>query len=298
MNAAVNNISGLKPQARMTAISAAILLASFAVLYRGVLTDLVRDWLNDDNYSHGFFIIPVAIYFAVKSKSRLRSAVSQPSSFGLLLIVLSLGILLAGILGSELFLTRISMLGIIGGAVLFLYGWRHLRILLFPILFLVLMIPIPAILFNQIAFPLQLIASRFGETVLTMIGVPVLREGNLIRLANTTLEVVDACSGIRSLVSLLTLSIVFGYFMDPRIWVRFLLALATPPIAIFANGLRVSFTGVASYYFGAEAAEGFTHTFSGWLIFLIAFFMIFVLHRLIVWASPSRQARQTTGSRP
>jgi exosortase len=272
---------------RATSVTAfGLVVLSFAVLYRDVLIKLVRDWANDDNYSHGFLIIPIALYFAWERRQRLQAAVMKPSVLGLLIIVGSVAILLAGQLGAELFLTRVSLIGVTAGTIVFLLGWEHLRILFLPVAFLLLMIPIPAIIFNQIAFPLQLLASRFGETTLSLLDIPVLREGNVITLANTQLEVAEACSGIRSLISLLTLGIVYGYFVHPSAWVRTVLAVATIPVAILANGLRVAGTGVAAHYYGAEAAEGFFHTFSGWLVFLAAFAMLFVMHRLIAWWAP------------
>jgi exosortase len=267
--------------------AAVFLLASFGFLYWNVIVKLVNDWWIDENYSHGFLIVPIALYFVWERRNRLALAPLKPSLLGVILILGSLATLLAGVLGSELFLTRVSTLGTIAGAILFIWGWHHLRILLFPILFLLLMIPIPAIIFNQVAFPLQLIASRFAELALTAIGIPVLREGNVIQLANTSLEVAEACSGIRSLMSLLTLGIIFGYFMDARLWVRLVFALATIPIAILANGFRVAGTGVAAHAIGPEAAQGFFHTFSGWVIFLVAFMMLFVLQRLIHWFIPN-----------
>lgn len=263
--------------------------ACFGYLYRDVIAKLVHDWSIDDNYSHGFLIVPIALYFIWERRGRLSAAARQPSAWGLAAILASMAMLLAGILGSELFLTRVSMLGSIAGAVLFVYGWNHLKILLFPIAFLLLMIPIPAIIFNQVAFPLQLLASRFGEMALQACQVPVLREGNVIHLANTSLEVAEACSGIRSLVSLLTLGIVYGYFTDSRTWVRSLLALGTIPIAIAANGIRVAGTGVAAHFYGAEAAQGFFHSFSGWIIFIAAFIMMFILYRVIVLFAPQRR---------
>lgn len=267
-------------------IAAALLIASFVFLYHDVIVKLVHDWAVDENYSHGFFILPVALYFVWERRGRLASAPLQPTLLGLVLILLSLATMLVGVLGSELFLTRISILGTIAGAVLFIYGRQHLKILILPVLFLLLMIPIPAIVFNQIAFPLQLVASRFGEFGLSTCGVPVLREGNVIQLANISLEVVEACSGIRSLISLLTLAIVYGYFIETRIWARTVLAVATIPVAILANGLRVALTGIAAHYYGPEVAHGFLHAFSGWLIFLVAFLMLFLLQRLIRRVSP------------
>jgi exosortase len=170
--------------------------------------------------------------------------------------------------------------------VLFMFGWRHLRILAFPLLFLVLMIPLPAIIFNKIAFPLQLLASRAGEFALSSVDIPVLREGNVLVLANTSLEVAEACSGIRSLISLLTLGIVFGYLADSRAWVRTIVALSTIPVAVVSNGARVAGTGIAAHRFGPAAAQGFFHEFSGWAVFVVAFAMMLGLQRALVWIFP------------
>lgn len=263
-----------------------VLAAAFVALYWGVFAKLVHDWATDDNYSHGFLIIPIAAYFAWERRDRLQAALSQPSAAGLVLILASLGLLVAGTLGAELFLTRISILGTLAGTTLFVWGRQHARILTFPLLFMLLMVPIPAILFNQIAFPLQLLASRVGEWTLTALSIPVLREGNVILLANTSLEVAEACSGIRSLISLLTLGIVFGYFTDRRLWVRTVIALSTIPVAIVVNGMRVAGTGVAAHYYGAEAAQGFFHTFSGWLVFVVALAILFGIQRVFGRLAP------------
>lgn len=261
-------------------------LLSFALLYRDVIDKLVYDWSNDDNYSHGFLIVPIALYFAWERRQQLIETPRNPSILGLVVVIGSLMTLFAGVLGAELFLTRISIVGLVGGTVLFALGWGHLRVLTLPIAFLLLMIPIPAIIFNQIAFPLQLLASRFGETALNMWQIPVLREGNVIVLANTTLEVAEACSGIRSLVSLLTLGIIYGYFTDTRTWVRVVVTLATIPIAIICNGLRVAGIGIAAHYYGGEVATGFLHTFSGWVLFVVAFVFLFMVMRIVLLLAP------------
>jgi len=264
------------------------LLVSFAILYRDVIAKLVFDWGHDDNYSHGFLIVPIAMYFAWERRQGLLEAARQPSVLGLIVLIGSIVTLVAGILGAELFLTRVSIVGVVAGGVLYVLGWQHLRILTLPIAFLLLMIPIPAIVFNQIAFPLQLQASRFGETALTLWGIPVLREGNVIVLANTTLEVAEACSGIRSLVSLLTLGVIYSYFTDPRQWVRVAVTLSTVPIAIVSNGLRVAGTGIAAHYYGGQVATGFLHTFSGWAVFLVAFTFLFAVMRTLQALVPER----------
>ncbi|MFZ0440792.1 MAG: exosortase/archaeosortase family protein, partial [Candidatus Sulfotelmatobacter sp.] len=167
-----------------------------------------------------------------------------------------------------------------GLTVLFL-GWGFYRAILFPWAFLLLMIPIPAIVFNQITFPLQLLASRIAGTILPWLGVPVLRQGNVIILPAMALEVADACSGIRSLVSLATLAVIYGYLMERKIVVRVLLAVASLPIAVAANSLRVVVTGLLVQYWDPDKAQGFFHEFQGWLMFVASLVMLYLLHRLI-----------------
>jgi exosortase A len=267
--------------------AATLLIAATALVYWPVLVRLFDAWANDGNYSHGFLIVPLAGYFAWERRDKLAAITPKASYFGLVVVAGSLFLLVAGTLGSEMFTTRVSLVGTIAGAVLFLYGWEALRTLAFPIGFLLLMIPIPAIIFNQIAFPLQLFASRVGESAITTAGIPVLREGNVLILANTTLEVAEACSGIRSLVSLVTLGIVFAYFTDKRLWVRLAIVASTIPVAILANGARVAGTGMAAHWYGPQAAQGFFHEFSGWAVFVVAFVMILLIQRLILRVSPA-----------
>jgi exosortase len=259
----------------------ALVCTAILLVYFPVLSSLVRQWSSDENYSHGFIIIPFALYFAWEKRHALASAPRQPQAGGLLLVMASLFVLLAGLLGAELFLTRVSLIGVVAGSVAFLWGFRQLRLLAFPILLLFLMVPLPAMIFNQIAFPLQLLASRVGETVLSTAGVPVLREGNVLELASTKLEVAQACSGIRSLISLFTLGILLGKLSEPRLGVRLLLAALTVPVAIAANAARVAGTGLAANWIGPEAAEGFLHTFSGWLVFVAAFGLLLLAQRAL-----------------
>ena len=264
----------------------AVAAACLGALYGPVAMRLVGDWANDGNYSHGFFIVPLALYFAWERRAALLTTPKRPHVLGLVVVIGGLAVLVAGLLGAELFLTRVSFIAVLTGAIAFVLGWPHVRLLAFPLAFLLLMIPIPAIIFNQIAFPLQLLASRCGEFVLSTAGIPVLREGNVIILAHTTLEVAEACSGIRSLVSLLTLGVVYGYFVDPRGPVRLAITLSTVPIAIFANAGRVAGTGIAAHYYGQAAAEGFFHTFSGWLVFVVSFTLLFAVAKSLISLAP------------
>jgi exosortase len=264
---------------------AVVILASFALLYRNVIVKLVRDWATDDNYSHGFLIVPIALFLAWERRDKVLSLPLRPSYLGLVGVLGSVAVLAAGTLGVELFLTRVSMIGVLASSIVFLFGWAHLRALVFPVAFLILMVPLPAIIFNQITFPLQLLASQAGEFGLASLHIPVLREGNIIVLARTKLEVVEACSGIRSLVSLLTLGIVYAYFIDKRAPVRWAIALSAVPVAIISNAMRITGTGVAAHYYGPEAAEGFFHSFSGWAVFVVAFVAMLGVKQLVVQAA-------------
>ena len=217
---------------------------------------------------------------ALDAASALAALPAKASWWGLPVIAVALATLVVGTVGAELFLSRVSLLFVIAGIVVLFWGWTHFRAVLFPWLFLFLMIPIPAIIFNQITFPLQILASKVAAWVLPVAGVPVLREGNVINLAAMPLEVAQACSGIRSLLSLTTLAIMYGYLMEPRKVIRVVLALASIPIAVAANSLRIVGTGLLVHYWDPDKAEGFFHAFSGWLIFVVSLLMLFLLHRL------------------
>lgn len=274
---------------------ALVLSAGVLLLYSGVLGALAHQWATDDNYSHGFFVLPLAAYFAWERRGALRAAERRPSMAGLALLAGSLMVLLAGRLGAELFLTRVSMIGVLAGIVWYVWGPEHLRVLAFPIGFLFLMVPLPAILFNKIALPLQLLASRVGETAIAAAGIPVVREGNVLQLPTRDLEVAEACSGIRSLVSLLMLGVVLGYFTERRTGARLIIAVAAVPIAIAANAARVAGTGLASELVSPAAAEGFFHAFSGWLMFVVAFAGLISVQRLIA-VRPVRRGALAPGA--
>jgi len=258
-------------------------LVCFGFLFQGILVELVKNWANDENYSNGFLIVPIAVYFAWERRRRFIAAKQKPSIWGAVVFIPAI---VAAVLNMHIFVSRMALWFCLIGILLFLFGWARLKVFAFPVLFLLLMIPIPVVVLNPLIFPLQLLASRFGAWTLSVCQIPVLREGNVIQLANTSLEVAEACSGIRSLISLLTLAILYGYFVESRIWVRIVLALASIPVAIAANAFRVAGTGIAAHFVGPEAAEGFLHTFSGWLVFIMAFLMLFVLHRLLIFWKP------------
>jgi len=256
---------------------ASLLIAGLVIfLYRGVLWGLGSDWNNDPDYSHGFLVPFLSVYFIWERWSSLADETPDPSIWGIGLLSLGLFSLVVGLIGAELYVQRMSLIVVLSGIVLLILGWKHLWLLSLPIGFLIFMIPLPAIVVNTIAFPLQLFAAQTASFCLFSLGIPVLREGNLIMLASTTLEVAEACSGLRSLLSLLALGTVYGYFSQNVMWKRWVLVILSVPIAIVANAARVSGTGILAHYFGAEAAEGFYHTFEGWLVFVVAFVLLFI----------------------
>lgn len=263
-----------------------VLLGVLGWLYASVLGHLAAQWWHDPNYSHGFFVPVFSLFVVWSERDRMRRLPLEPSWSGLLVLAFALAVLTAGILGAELFLSRFSFLLAIAGLVVLIYGWNHFRAVFFAWLFLLFMIPIPAIVFNQITFPLQLLASRAAADTLPLLGVPVLREGNIIQLPAMALEVAEACSGIRSLMSLATLAIIYGYLLETRTSIRVTLALASIPIAVIANSLRIIGTGLLVQYWDPDKAQGFFHAFSGWLIFVVSLVLLFLLHRglQLLWA--------------
>ena len=245
-----------------------------------MLLRLVDQWNNDEDMGHGFFVPIIAAYIAWQKKDELLGRVLTPNPLGILIIIFAALQMYIATLGAELFLARTAFIEGVVGVVICLGGFYALRVMAFPLIVLCFMIPIPAVIYNQITFPLQLFASNVAATALELVGIPVLREGNVLELPSQKLNVVEACSGIRSLLSLTFLSLVYGYFFDKKGWMRVALFLATVPIAILANAGRVTLTGVMSEI-KPEWAHGAAHTASGWVIFMIALFMMVVTHTLI-----------------
>jgi exosortase len=246
--------------------------------YVPVLTGLVEDWMNDEDMGHGFFVPPLAAYIAWTKRTELRPA--RRNWLGLAVVLLSMIQLWVATLGAELFLARSAFVIAVAGSTLFLCGMENLRILAFPLVLLVFMIPLPAIVYNQITFPLQLLASRVAEVSLSLVGIPVLREGNILELASQRLSVVEACSGIRSLLSLSFLSLVYAHFFDRNGWMKIALLVVTIPVAVVANASRVSMTGILSEW-SPDLAQGFFHLVEGWIVFLFALLMMMAAHQLI-----------------
>lgn len=255
-----------------------VLLVLVAALYWRVAGKLIYDWYTNPDFSHGFLVPLFSAYLIWTKREQLRSTPIRQSWAGIWLVVAAIMMLFLGVYGAELFLARISLVMLLGGLIWTMAGRPMLRELRFPLLVLLLAIPFPAVLYNQITFPLQILASKLASAALPLFGVPVLRDGNIIQLPSMQLEVAEACSGIRSLMSLLTAAIFYGYFLEPSVRRRVWLALAAIPIAVFANGARILGTGLAVQYWDPEKALGFFHEFSGWLIFVVSLVCLYLLH--------------------
>lgn len=260
------------------ALSWAVIAALVALVYCHVLAKLVIDWWRIPNYSHGFLVPIFALYLIwVKRKSLLTTRVT-PSWLGIGVVAVALAMLVVGEFGAELFLSRTSLVLILSGLVLGFGGWQHLKALRFVVLVLFLAVPIPSVVFNEIALPLQLLASKLASVLLHLSDVPALREGNIIEIPAMKLEVAEACSGIRSLMSLFTFAVFYGYFFESTVTRRAILACASVPIAIAANAVRIYGTGLCVQYWDADRALGFFHQFSGWVMFLVSLCSLSIVH--------------------
>jgi len=279
--------------AALVYVQAGIVVLLAAWLYGPFALRMANQWWHDPNYTHGFFVPVFSLFLLWERRAKLATLRIDPAWSGLVILVFALMTLVVGTIKSGFFLYRVSVLLFIAGMVVFLAGWKHLAAISFPLAFLFLMIPSPTLM-EQITFPLQIIASKTASFLLMLAGVPAIREGNIILLPSAQLEVAEACSGIRSLFSLLTLTIVYGHLAETKIGLRVLLAFMAVPISVFANALRIAFTGLMVEGWGVERAQGTIHALSGWLVFVASLGLIFLLHRLIqiLWWGPSEGAVQ------
>jgi len=263
-----------------------IIICLLILLYQSVALKLVLDWYQLPDYSHGF-LIPFFVLYLLWDKRHVLSRVPlAPSWAGFWVIVPALGLFLVGVFGADLFLSRVSFVALAAGLIWVLFGAAMLREMRFVLFVLLLAIPFPTLVMNQITFPLQLLASRFASSMLALVGVPVLRDGNVIQLPSMQLEVAEACSGIRSLMSLFTVAIIYGYFTERTVGRKIVLAFASFPIAVAANVVRIFGTGMCVQYWNPDKAVGFFHEFSGWLMFLVSLVCLYGVQRLMSLLSP------------
>ena len=269
---------GALQRCRLQLLIAIILLAG---LYFRIIPEMVLQWYQDENYSHGFIVPLIAGYFIYTRWDELKDTQVTHWNAGLAVIIFALCQLLVAWLGVEYFTMRSSLIVLLAGLVLYFFRTAVFRIVTLPLAYLFFMVPIPYIIYDAVAFPLKLFVTKVSVGFLKLVGVVVLREGNIIMFPATTLEVADACSGIRSLISLLALAVAFAFFLRITPWKRWLLICSAVPIAIFTNALRVIVTGFLAQYWGAKAAEGFFHEFAGLAVFGLAMVMLVALGALL-----------------
>ena len=271
-------------------LTGAVAVSALAFLYGDVIAELVRVWSTDDYASHGFLIPPIAAFLAWERRDRFRNAPIRPSPTGLVFVIASIIALAPGV---PSFVTRLSLVSALAAVVLTLFGWSRLRVVAFPLAILLLMIPLPAAVFERVELPLRTATSVLSETFIRAAGIPVVREGNLLSLSNIVLEVAQECSGIRSTIALVIIGLVFGYVPESRSWSRLLVAALTVPVVILTNSIRVAATAVSTHYYGPAVARGFVHDLYGWLAFAAAFAVMLLIHRLLFRAVPAHQPHTT-----
>jgi exosortase len=262
-----------------------LFLASYAV----VLSRLAKLWLTDSDMSHGMFVPILACYIAWRKREELAAVKPTHNLFGLLLMIVAGALLCVGppSLDTYASVTRISFMMSLIGMLLFLLGFEAIRILIYPLVLMLLMMPMPGFILQQITFPLQIVATKLAEAMLELIGFSVLRDGNVLILPGQTLNVAEACSGLRSLMGLTFLGQAYVYLFDSRPWMRGVIALVVIPIGVFANSVRIVATAIAGSH-NREWAQGLFHESTGWVVFVVAFLGILGTHSLLKRIWPDR----------
>lgn len=275
-----------RSESRLPAAGFVLVLAILlGAVYWKILRALAIQWWDDANYSHGFVVPLFSFYVVWQHRSMLQALPRTGSLLGIPVILAGIGALVIGDLGAENFLMRSSLIVVIAGLIIFHLGTRAFRVVLFPLAFLFFMVPLPGVIFYSVTFPLQRLAAEQAAWVLDALGIPVLLDGNIIHLAQMSLGVTEACSGIRSLISLFAGAVAWAYLLLPGGWISVIFVAATVPITILANAARVVLTGLIGQQFGVQYASGFFHEFAGWAIYIVAFFCLLAAHSLILTLS-------------
>ena len=266
-------------------------LTLFIVGYLPVFQILVKKWLASDEYSHAFLTLPIIFYMIWRKRALLAEGPVRFSSAGLLILILSAPVYMFALLTQVHTVIALSMFLTVMGAVIYLGGAKALKELATPLILFLMLIPVPDQLYIQVTFPLQLKVSQISEVVIRLLGVPILREGNVMNIPEKSFEVVEACSGLRSMITMLTLSVIVGYFMLKRISSKLILVAAGVPTAVLVNIIRVVFMILLYHFFRLDLTRGALHTVTGLLIFVIALVILFLLMKVLeLWETKSKQS--------
>lgn len=275
----MNMTDNTQPAARQNLFY--FLLGLLVLIYIPALIDLVRDWYHDANYSHGFLVPLISFYLIWKNRAELSKIEAKPNGFGLAVIIFGVVLFILGNGASEYFTVRFSLVVTLFGIILYHLGSEFIRKSWFAVLFLVFMIPIPYVVYFSATFPMQLLASKVSSVLLNLIGMPVVRQGNIIHLPNQALEVAEACSGMRSLVSLMALGAIYAYLSQKRLSAKIILFLSAIPIAVISNVFRVFLTSIFVYTTDLTVTEEPFHSIMGAMVFVVAFILLFVFGAIL-----------------
>jgi exosortase len=269
------------------------LAAAVVFLHAHTLLSLATRWYSEADNTYGFFVPLVSLFLVWRMRARLLEMEMRPARWGAIIVLLAILGQFLGVATDVGYLQGISLIGLIAGLVILLGGWKLFRIMAFPILYLILMVPLPGSVFSAIASPLQGIASRCSVALLELLRIPAVRSGNVFSLSGISLEVAEACSGLRSLIGLLSMGILLGYLIMPRLWERLALAFSAIPIAVAANVIRVAGTGIIYEYVGAKYGQGFYHGFGAWIVFVFALAILLAEASFLSWLFEPQPAKGT-----
>jgi exosortase len=258
-----------------------IVLTLWCVTFLPVYPELWHTWINDSNNSHGILVPLISVVLIWGNRDKLSKADNKNSNFGAAILVVSLVLYITSLAGDSAVVQRAMIVFSLISLVLYNFGTTVFRILAFPLFYLFFMIPLPVSINSLIALPLQLFATKISHAIIQAVNIPVLQEGNMLYFAQTQLEVAEACSGIRSMMSFVMLSVLFAYLMDKGWWRKCIIVISAIPLAIVTNIIRVTGTGILAHFFGQQVARGFLHEFSGLAVFIVGFVLLFSEYSLL-----------------
>lgn len=245
-----------------------IIFAAYFWLYFGVISDMVLEWYKNPDNSHGFIIPFMTGYFIYKKAEFLKKVIIKPLNSGIIIIMIGLIFFIIGYLGAAYTTMRISMLIVLAGIILSIIGSDFFKLISFPFFYLIFMIPVPRYLYDSLSFPLRIIVTKYSVLFLQLLEFPAFREGNMIMLENMNLQVIDVCSGIRSITSLVAIATAFAYMIEKNNLKRLAIIILAVPISIISNGCRIIITAILGRYFGPQIADNFFHQATGIVVFI------------------------------